>query len=58
MFKVNSRFVLESSAKRLARSLRASTTTDVIKIVGFDEDPATLDGIADGSVYGTIVQQP
>src|SRR5207247_9521121 len=26
------------SAKRLARSLRASTTTDVIKIVGFDKD--------------------
>jgi ribose transport system substrate-binding protein len=29
-----------------------------VKIVGFDEDPATLQGIADGAVYGTIVQQP
>ncbi|NBO90840.1 MAG: sugar ABC transporter substrate-binding protein [Planctomycetia bacterium] len=29
-----------------------------IKIVGFDEDPATLNGIKDGHVYGTIVQQP
>ncbi|HWG46669.1 MAG TPA: sugar-binding protein [Gemmataceae bacterium] len=29
-----------------------------IKIVGFDEDPATLQGIADGSIHGTVVQQP
>jgi ribose transport system substrate-binding protein len=29
-----------------------------VKIVGFDEDPATLGGIKDGHVYGTIVQQP
>ncbi len=29
-----------------------------IKIVGFDEDPATLQGIAEGSVHGTVVQQP
>lgn len=29
-----------------------------IKLVGFDEAEATLQGIADGSVYGTISQQP
>jgi ribose transport system substrate-binding protein len=29
-----------------------------VKIVGFDEDPATLDGIKAGHVHGTIVQQP
>ena len=29
-----------------------------IKIVGFDEDTSTLQGIADGSIYGTVVQQP
>ncbi|MGL4554476.1 MAG: substrate-binding domain-containing protein, partial [Gemmataceae bacterium] len=29
-----------------------------VKIVGFDEDPATLDGIKAGHVFGTIVQQP
>jgi ribose transport system substrate-binding protein len=29
-----------------------------IKIVGFDEDPATLQGIAEGAIHGTIVQQP
>jgi ribose transport system substrate-binding protein len=29
-----------------------------IKIVGFDEDPQTLRGVADGTVQSTIVQQP
>jgi ribose transport system substrate-binding protein len=29
-----------------------------IKIIGFDENPATLQGIAEGSVYATVVQQP
>jgi ribose transport system substrate-binding protein len=29
-----------------------------IRIVGFDERPGTLDGIKDGSIYGTIVQDP
>ncbi|MEI6234455.1 MAG: sugar-binding protein [Planctomycetota bacterium] len=29
-----------------------------IKIVGFDENAATLQGIIDGTVYGTVVQNP
>jgi ribose transport system substrate-binding protein len=29
-----------------------------IKIVGFDEDPATLQGVREGHIQGTIVQQP
>jgi ribose transport system substrate-binding protein len=29
-----------------------------VKIVGFDENPETLKGIADGHIYGTVVQQP
>ena len=29
-----------------------------IKIVGFDEDPQTLRGVADGTIQATIVQQP
>jgi ribose transport system substrate-binding protein len=29
-----------------------------IKIVGFDENPTTLEGITDGSIHGTVVQQP
>ena len=30
----------------------------VVKIVGFDEDPQTLRGIAEGTIESTIVQQP
>jgi ribose transport system substrate-binding protein len=29
-----------------------------VKIVGFDEDPQTLRGVADGTVQSTVVQQP
>ena len=29
-----------------------------IKIVGFDEDAETLDGIKDGTIYATVVQDP
>lgn len=30
----------------------------VIKIIAFDEHEQTLDGIADGTIYGTVVQNP
>ena len=29
-----------------------------IKVIGFDEDPQTLRGVADGTIQSTIVQQP
>jgi len=29
-----------------------------VQIVGFDEDPETLQGIADGGILGTVVQNP
>ncbi len=29
-----------------------------VKLVGFDENQQTLDGIADGFIHGTVVQQP
>jgi ribose transport system substrate-binding protein len=29
-----------------------------VKIVGFDEDGLTLRGVADGTIYSTVVQQP
>ena len=32
--------------------------TGKVKIVGFDEDPQTLRGVADGTIESTIVQQP
>lgn len=38
--------------------LRSSGATGKIKVVGFDEHAETLQGIRDGLVHGTIVQQP
>jgi ribose transport system substrate-binding protein len=32
--------------------------TGKVKIVCFDENEDTLDGVAKGSIYGTVVQQP
>lgn len=39
-------------------TLESSEKADAIRVVGFDEHPDTLQGIRDGRVYGTIVQQP
>ncbi|MEC7566197.1 MAG: substrate-binding domain-containing protein [Planctomycetota bacterium] len=41
--------------------LEAITSADKlgeIRVVGFDEDPATLQAITDGTCYGTVVQNP
>ncbi len=29
-----------------------------IKVIGFDEDPITLGGVKEGTIVGTVVQQP
>ena len=29
-----------------------------IKVIGFDEDPITLGGVKEGTIAGTVVQQP
>lgn len=39
-------------------ALRSSNAVGKVKVVGFDEHPETLAGISEGSVYGTIVQDP
>lgn len=39
-------------------AMRSSGTLGKIKVVGFDEHEETLQGIRDGVVHGTIVQQP
>lgn len=39
-------------------ALRAAGRLGVVKVVAFDEDDATLQGILDGHVLGTITQQP
>ncbi len=38
--------------------LRSSAALGKIKVVGFDEHVETIAGIREGTVYGTIVQQP
>jgi ribose transport system substrate-binding protein len=35
-----------------------SANKDKVKIVGFDEYDETLDGIEEGTIHGTVVQQP
>ena len=39
-------------------AMKQSGTLGRIKVVSFDEDDATLQGIKDGFVYGTVVQDP
>ena len=39
-------------------AVKEAGKTGAVKIVGFDEDPQTLRGVADGTVLSTVVQQP
>jgi len=39
-------------------AVRSAGRLDDVAIVGFDEDAATLKGIQDGEIYGTVVQNP
>ncbi len=42
----------------LLEAVRETNKISQIKIIGFDEDLATLQGIVDGDVYATVVQNP
>ncbi len=42
----------------IVSAVKAAGKAGQIKIVAFDEESATLDGIADGSIESTIVQKP
>jgi ribose transport system substrate-binding protein len=42
----------------ILQALRQANKIDKIRVAGFDEDDATLQGIKDGSVLGTVVQNP
>ncbi len=42
----------------MLEAVREADKVGKIKIVAFDEDEATLQGITDGSIYGTTVQNP
>jgi len=39
-------------------AVREANKTDKVKIVAFDEEDETLNGIKDGAIYATVVQQP
>jgi ribose transport system substrate-binding protein len=43
---------------QIVEAVRAAGKTGQVKVIGFDEDPVTLRGIADGIVDATVVQQP
>jgi ribose transport system substrate-binding protein len=42
----------------IVNAVRDAGKTGQIKIIAFDEEDETLAGIKDGSIYGTVVQQP
>ncbi len=42
----------------ILNAVRGAGKTGKVKIVCFDEDDATLEGVAKGDIYGTVVQQP
>src|ERR1700748_1415769 len=43
---------------RIYEVLKEAGKLDKIKIIGFDEDPITLGGVKEGTIAGTVVQQP
>ncbi len=43
---------------QIVEAVKAAGKVGVVKVIGFDEDPITLRGIADGVVEATVVQQP
>lgn len=43
---------------RIYEVLKEAGKLEKIKIIGFDEDPITLGGVKEGSIVGTVVQQP
>jgi ribose transport system substrate-binding protein len=43
---------------QIVEAVKAAGKGGQVKVVGFDEDPVTLRGVADGIVYATVVQQP
>ncbi len=43
---------------RIYEVLKETGKLGKIKVIGFDEDPITLGGVKEGSIAGTVVQQP
>jgi ribose transport system substrate-binding protein len=43
---------------RIYEVLKESGKLGKIQVIGFDEDPITLGGVKEGTIAGTVVQQP
>src|SRR5436190_3224083 len=43
---------------RIYEALREAGKLGQVTIIGFDEDPITLGGVKEGTIVGTVVQQP
>jgi ribose transport system substrate-binding protein len=43
---------------RIYEALKEAGKLDKTTIIGFDEDPITLGGVKEGTIVGTVVQQP
>jgi len=43
---------------RIYEVLKEAGKLGKVKIIGFDEDPITLGGVKEGTIIGTVVQQP
>jgi len=43
---------------RIYEVLKEAGKLGQIQVIGFDEDPITLGGVKEGSIIGTVVQQP
>lgn len=50
--------VYSYNVPEIYQALKESNALGKITVVGFDDDPITLGGIKDGSVFATVVQQP
>ena len=52
------RWVLLLNTPQIYAALKEASGLGKITVVGFDGDPATLGSVKDGSIAGTVVQQP
>ncbi|MCC6881157.1 MAG: sugar-binding protein [Verrucomicrobiales bacterium] len=50
--------LFEYNPPLILQALEQGGKLSKVKVVGFDENPATLQGIRDGTVQGTLVQNP
>ena len=43
---------------RIYEALKEAGKLGQVTVIGFDEDPITLGGVKEGTIVGTVVQQP